>query len=76
LNEGSAGKEITTVNRYLSISLLAILPLFAPNYAPATNPGESRKIAEQPELKRQLEAAPMLKTESLGEPAGGVKSDR
>lgn len=60
------------MNRCRWIRLLAILPIFAANYAPASNPGESWKIVEQADLKQQLEAAPMLKTESLGEPARGV----
>jgi outer membrane protein assembly factor BamB len=30
------------------------------------------RVAEQPELKRALETAPLLQTESLGEPARGV----
>ena len=33
---------------------------------------ESWSVLEQPELKQHLEAAPVLKTESLGEPARGV----
>jgi len=34
--------------------------------------GEPWRAAEQPELKQALEKAPLLKTESLGEPARGV----
>ena len=34
--------------------------------------GEPWRAAEQPELKQALESAPVLKTESLGEPARGV----
>ncbi|MEK7674504.1 MAG: hypothetical protein AAB676_01550 [Verrucomicrobiota bacterium] len=33
---------------------------------------ESRRVAEQPDLKQALENAPLLRTESLGEPARGV----
>ena len=34
--------------------------------------GEPRRVVEQPELKQALEDAPVLQTESLGEPARGV----
>lgn len=38
----------------------------------ATGAGEPWRAAEQPELEQALEQAPLLQTESLGEPARGV----
>jgi hypothetical protein len=49
--------------------MLAGAALIAPRGASA---GEPWPIAEQPELKQALESAPLLQTESLGEPARGV----
>src|SRR5512147_1103437 len=40
--------------------------------APPLGAGEPWRVVDQPELKEALEQAPVLQTESLGEPARGV----
>ncbi len=53
-------------------SSVFFLTLLAGVGQPATSGGEAWPVVEQPELKQALENAPVLRTESLGEPARGV----
>ncbi len=58
-----------STNRNRWIVCCAALTLLANRGSAAQEP---RRTAEQPELKQALEQAPLLQTESLGEPARGV----
>jgi len=54
------------------MSWMAICAAMILALGPAAPAAEPWHVAEQPELKRQLEQAPVLKTESLGEPSRGI----
>jgi hypothetical protein len=57
------------MNRVQWIALLTALAALAGRQLPAVEPWP---VVEQPDLKQTLDRAPVLATESLGEPARGV----
>src|SRR5438093_1593087 len=63
----SRGATFGVVYRWLSVRATAVLA--AGHVALAAEPW---RVAEQPDLKLALEKAPVLQTESLGEPARGT----
>src|SRR5678815_220547 len=56
-----------TLSMALALLRIAVLLVF-----PVSSKSEPWPIRDQPDLKQKLENAPLLQTESLGEPARGV----